>query len=52
MNKEELLATFDHELRTMWNVMLAEGYSDTEAADYLYDQYLIAYWERDILKGE
>lgn len=52
MKKEELINKFDPELREYWVFLRALYQSDAEAADKLYDMNLIAYWERDILKGE
>ena len=52
MSKEELLDRLDPETLNYWNTLIAYGYAEAEAADFLYNHSQICYWERDILKGE
>ena len=52
MNKEELINKFDQPTKMAWEFLLLMGYTCEEAADWMYKNDMVCYWERDILKGE
>lgn len=52
MNKKELLSRLDAGTLGVLSMLLAEGLTQSEAADWLYTEGYLCYWERDILKGE
>ena len=53
MTKKELLEKLDPSTKGLFCYLIASGMNESQAAEYLYSERIIAFWERDLLaKGE
>lgn len=52
MTKEDVIKSLDPDTLGLFCCLIGHGMTESEAADHLYREGIIAYWERDLLKGK